>query len=207
MDDIVKAAIAKWPNVPACYGWLALDARGNWRMRDARCQALNLPGDIIRHPSLLSFINRNYQHDDKGQWYFQNGPQKVYVDLAATPYIARTSATGFTLHTGDTLPLPDAAFFNSEGNLILRSNTILAQLDDRDLAEVSGYLYENKRLLNDDEFMKWLEQTNQSNSDPQLMWHYQGKSDYAIPVAKNELADLMLTLGFQSHPAADHPSA
>ncbi|MFM7971511.1 MAG: DUF2946 family protein, partial [Betaproteobacteria bacterium] len=25
MDDIVKAALKKWPNVPACYGWLALD--------------------------------------------------------------------------------------------------------------------------------------------------------------------------------------
>ncbi len=29
MDDIVKAAIAKWPNVPNCFGWLGLDARGN----------------------------------------------------------------------------------------------------------------------------------------------------------------------------------
>ena len=28
MDDIVKQAMAKWPNVPHCYGWLALDARG-----------------------------------------------------------------------------------------------------------------------------------------------------------------------------------
>ena len=47
MDDIVKQAIAKWPNVPHCYGWLALDARGNWRMRDERSQALALPGDRI----------------------------------------------------------------------------------------------------------------------------------------------------------------
>ena len=27
MDDIVKQAMAKWPNVPHCYGWLALAAR------------------------------------------------------------------------------------------------------------------------------------------------------------------------------------
>jgi len=39
MDDIVKAALKKWPNVPACYGWLALDARGDWYMRDDRTQA------------------------------------------------------------------------------------------------------------------------------------------------------------------------
>jgi hypothetical protein len=87
MDDIVKAAMAKWPDVPDCYGWLALDARGNWRMRDARCQALNLPGDIIRHPSLINFINRNYTVDERGCWFFQNGPQRVYVDLETTPYI------------------------------------------------------------------------------------------------------------------------
>ena len=39
MDDIVKQALAKWPNVPDCYGWLGLDARGLWYMRDDRAQA------------------------------------------------------------------------------------------------------------------------------------------------------------------------
>ena len=39
MDEIVKQAMAKWPNVPHCYGWLGLDARGNWYMRDDRVQA------------------------------------------------------------------------------------------------------------------------------------------------------------------------
>ncbi len=39
MDDIVRQAIAKWPNVPDCYGWLGLDARGRWFMRDDAVQA------------------------------------------------------------------------------------------------------------------------------------------------------------------------
>ncbi len=39
MDDIVRQAMAKWPNVPHCYGWLGLDERGNWYMRDDRVQA------------------------------------------------------------------------------------------------------------------------------------------------------------------------
>jgi len=30
MDEIVDAALKKWPNVPHCYGWLGLDARGAW---------------------------------------------------------------------------------------------------------------------------------------------------------------------------------
>ena len=40
MDDIVRQAMVKWPNVPHCHGWLGLDARGNWYLRDAQAQAL-----------------------------------------------------------------------------------------------------------------------------------------------------------------------
>src|ERR1051326_6893112 len=31
MDEIVARSLAKWPNVPAVYGWLALDRRGKRR--------------------------------------------------------------------------------------------------------------------------------------------------------------------------------
>ena len=49
MDEAVHRALAKWPNVPACYGWLALDRRGRWRMRDEHAQAHGLLGDIVRN--------------------------------------------------------------------------------------------------------------------------------------------------------------
>src|SRR5690606_3719308 len=113
--------MAKWPNVPHCHGWLRLDARGAWRMRDERAQALDLPGDRIAHPALLNFINRNYTRDDSGAWYFQNGPQRVYVDLEATPYIARTDPEhGFILHTGVPMPPPAAAWLTDQGSLLLQ---------------------------------------------------------------------------------------
>ena len=35
MDPIVRRAIARWPNVPAVYGWLKLDRRGRWSVRTA----------------------------------------------------------------------------------------------------------------------------------------------------------------------------
>ncbi len=97
MDEIVKQAMAKWPNVPDCYGWLGLDARGNWYMRDARAQALGLfasgvpgcKGSLLRHDKLIEFIGRNYMADAQGQWFFQNGPQRVFVELEATPWIWR----------------------------------------------------------------------------------------------------------------------
>ena len=93
MDEIVEAALRKWPNVPHCYGWLALDARGNWYMRDDRIQAAGpfpqIKGSRIEHPKLLGFIERNYAHDDAGAWFFQNGPQRVYVELEAAPWVWR----------------------------------------------------------------------------------------------------------------------
>lgn len=97
MDDIVKQALAKWPRVPHCYGWLGLDARGNWYLRDDSVQArgpfsggtAQSKGSLLQHEKLIEFIGRNYQADALGQWFFQNGPQRVYVELDATPLIWR----------------------------------------------------------------------------------------------------------------------
>lgn len=98
MDAIVEAALRKWPNVPHCYGWLALDARGDWYLRDAAAQAAapfpRLKGSRIEHERLRSFIERNYASDARGCWYFQNGPQRVYVQLEAAPWVFRLDAVG-----------------------------------------------------------------------------------------------------------------
>jgi hypothetical protein len=102
MDDIVKQAMAKWPNVPHCYGWLGLDARGNWYMRDDAAQAAGAfasgasgaKGSLLKHEKLIAFIQRNYGGDAAGQWFFQNGPQRVYVELEATPWIWRVNDQG-----------------------------------------------------------------------------------------------------------------
>ncbi len=115
MDDIVKQAIAKWPNVPDCYGWVGLDARGNWYMRDDRVQAagpfaapegssgMAARGSRLLHAKLIDFIQRNYESDASGRWFFQNGPQRVYVELEATPFIWRVAAApafAVAAHTG-----------------------------------------------------------------------------------------------------------
>jgi hypothetical protein len=93
MDEIVKAALRKWPQVPHCYDWLALDARGQWYMRDERIQRAGpfpqVKGSRIDHAKLLEFIGRNYEADARGCWYFQNGPQRVYVQLEAAPWTWR----------------------------------------------------------------------------------------------------------------------
>ena len=108
MDEIVKAALKKWPQVPHCYGWLALDARGDWYMRDDRIQRAGpfprVKGSRIQHEKLIDFIQRNYESDAKGCWYFQNGPQRVYVQLEAAPWVWRVRWDGqapvLASHTG-----------------------------------------------------------------------------------------------------------
>jgi hypothetical protein len=109
MDDLVRQAMAKWPHVPDCYGWLGLDSRGQWLMRDDRVQTLgafqsSVPGakgSVLRHDKLIEFIGRNYESDAQGRWYFQNGPQRVYVELERAPWVWRVSADGsITSHTG-----------------------------------------------------------------------------------------------------------
>ena len=93
MDEQVLRSLIKWPNVPHCFGWLALDRRGQWRMRDEFAQANNLPGNAIQHTALNEFIARNYGCDTKGRYFFQNGPQRVFITLDATPWIVRIIPT------------------------------------------------------------------------------------------------------------------
>ena len=76
MDTAVIQALARWPNVPDCYDWLMLDRRGRWRLRHPQ-DAMRF--EPIQHAELRDYIARNYSVDTSGAWYFQNGPQKVFV--------------------------------------------------------------------------------------------------------------------------------
>ena len=89
MDEQVLRSLIKWPNVPDCYGWLALDRRGQWRMVDEYAQQHHLPGKLIDHVALNEFISRNYASDMAGRYFFQNGPQRVFITLNATPWVLR----------------------------------------------------------------------------------------------------------------------
>jgi hypothetical protein len=88
----------KWPAVPHCYGWLGLDARGDWYLRDEPTQAAGpfpqAKGSRIEHEGLRGFIERNYEADARGCWFFQNGPQRVFVDLEAAPRVFRLDVGG-----------------------------------------------------------------------------------------------------------------
>lgn len=126
MDEIVKAALKKWPNVPHCRGWLALDARGDWYMRDDRVQRAGpfpqVKGSRIQHDKLREFIERNYERDEHGAWFFQNGPQRVYVELEAAPWVWRLAAgPTITSHTGRAARF-ESAWLDEQGRLFLATD-------------------------------------------------------------------------------------
>lgn len=198
MDQSVKEAMAKWPNVPDCYGWLALDARGRWRMRDAHAQALGLPGDVIVNAALIGFINRNYLHDDLGRWYFQNGPQRVYVNLEAAPYIAHTDPTqGFILHTREPLALVDAALITEAGNLLLRGDGKIAMVDDRDMAECMADLRIDGTAASDHQVLDWLDHPD---NPAELSLHRDGQ---ILTLRRIERAAIPAHFGFVQVPQPD----
>lgn len=122
------SAIAKWPNVPACYDWLSLDRRGNWRLQ----------GERVTHSGLINFINRQYSADESGCWFLQNGPQRVFVSLAYTPWIFRRENDGFSSHTSQPTGAIHAIYLDEEGNILLATELGIGLLDDRELTQFLG---------------------------------------------------------------------
>lgn len=130
MDAAVRKSLARWPNVPAVYGWLRLDARGNWLLRTSA-------GGVfarIGNPNLRAFIARNYGPDERGAWFFQNGPQRVFVRLERAPLVFRLRGEEPQDHCGWAAGRLEGAWVDERGALFLEGERGLGVLDDRDLA-------------------------------------------------------------------------
>jgi hypothetical protein len=127
--------MAKWPNVPAVYGWLSLDRRGNWRIK----------GERIANPLVTEFMGRNYAHDEHGRWYFQNGPQRVFVDLDYAPLVLRVvSPHGAPLalqtHTGKPVAAVSGMWLDENGIVLLETEHGAGTVHDRELDRLVPFL-------------------------------------------------------------------
>ena len=158
--------------MPPCFGWLSLSRRGEWQ----------LPDGPIRHPGLAAFIGRNYEADTDGRWYFQNGPQRVFVNLAYTPTVVRlVSPECLQTHTSLAVEALSGAWLDEEGSLLLGSEHGIALLDDRDLAAMAAHLAGD------------LEQP-----DGAVELHWNGLH---LPVGRIVRADVPARFGFVGQPA------
>ena len=142
MDELVLQAMQRWPGVPAVYGWLRLDRRGRWMLVDRGMPGFDETrhgaGSVITSPPIVDFIGRNYLHDAQGRWYWQNGPQQVFVDLELAPLILRVlgngESAGLVAHTGEAVGRVDAAWRTPGGELILETDLGPGAIHDLDLA-------------------------------------------------------------------------
>ena len=131
MDQTVIRGMLKWPNVPAVYGWLALDRRGSWMIKSVSGRF-----ERIANPAVSQFIGRNYAADAEGRWYFQNGPQRVFVTLDYTPWVYRLddAGAGVLAHTGAAARALESVYLDDAGALLLKAEMGIGVLLDRDLA-------------------------------------------------------------------------
>jgi len=139
MDESTRQSLDKWPNVPHVYGWLALDARGHWLLRNPASGAF----ERIANAALRAYISRNYDADPSGAWYFQNGPQRVYVRLERTPLVFRLQPGGLVDHCGRAAGTLRGAWLEEGGALLLEGERGVGVLDDRDLGAVCGCIVDD----------------------------------------------------------------
>lgn len=156
MDEWVLNALKRWPNVPALFGWLGLDRRGRWLVQ----------GETISHPRIVDVINRNYAVDEHGRWYFQNGPQRGYMQLESTPMILCISEDSEHLITHTGLPVERllAAYIDEEGSLVLVTEHGPGELRGTDLQWALDRLSIGGKPTDDDSLAAALGLPSESNT-------------------------------------------
>lgn len=192
MDDIVKAAMAKWPDVPDVYGWLELTARGEWLIK----------GEPIDNEAIRAFIGRNYASDGRGNWYFQNGPQRVYVSPEATPIVYRLDEAGrLESHTGAHSLQLRAAFADAAGRLYLDTDLGPGLVDSRDIGHFAERIVDRTgRVLDERALVLWNAGEAEAFLNPDGL---HARHDPLVRIVRVDGNRLPETLGFVARPGRE----
>ena len=180
MDDIVLRGMAKWPNVPAVYGWLSLTRRGQWLIK----------GDPVSNSTIADFIARNYEHDEHGCWFFQNGPQRVFVELEYTPLVYRatmSSEVALKSHVGHTPASLSGAWLDENGSLVIDTECGVGVMHDQDLEYLMGAFVDiSGNSVPEAALEIGLERTQQGHHS-QLCLEYRGSTVIIEPLQSREV--------------------
>lgn len=193
MDDIVLRGMAKWPDVPAVFGWLALDRRGHWLLK----------GERIANPGIAAFFGRNYGCDEQGRWFFQNGPQRVYVALEYTPQVYRLvsppqAQPQLVAHSGTAATTIRAVYVDDAGQLLLDTELGIGLLHDADLEQLLPRFCDAGGRILPDATLAALLETLQAGTAAGL-WFDTGTA--RIPVKPIRAAEVPARFGFVARPA------
>lgn len=186
MEDWVQRAQNRWPNVPALYGWLALDRRGRWLIK----------GETISRPQIIDTLNLNYAADERGRWYFQNGPQRGYVSLARAPLLLRAEDDGsLWTHTGETVKAISAAYIDEGGGLWFATEQGPAALHEQDFGWTLDRLHVGSKAMEESALAAAL--ALPSGAATPLVLHL---GSQRLPVRRLDVSEAAATLGFVSDP-------
>lgn len=186
MDEWVRRALAKWPDVPALFGWLGLSRRGDWLIQ----------GERITHPRIVDAISRNYAADEHGRWFFQNGPQRGYVALEFTPRIVRVQADDRLCdQTGRVIDTAKALYLDEQGAGVLDTPIGAAGIDGAHLNWVLERLTHAGAPVDEDDLADALAVPDGVSTELTLQAF--GKS---LPVHRADRAALEVRLGYVREP-------
>jgi len=192
MDELVLRGMAKWPNVPAVYGWLSLDRRGQWRIK----------GERISNPLVTEFIGRNYARDERGCWFFQNGPQRVFVDLDYTPHIYRIVSRdreplALELSTGSPVSAILGAWIDEAGAALLETDCGIGTVHDLDLERLLAYFTDAAGVPLAEDAIDAPMQRLQEGQEAPLWLRYRGAGIRVKPIRSATVAH---RFGFSARP-------
>jgi len=190
MDERVQRALERWPNVPDVYGWLSLDRRGRWR----------LDGGIVRNHNTREAIDRNYACDDRGRWYYQNGPQRVFACLEYTPWIHTIDgASELRTHTGLKVNRLKGVWVDECWSLLLHTEHGIGAVADNDAEQLLDRFCDSAGTLLDVDAVE-----RRLTASPAMMTHlnlflsWQGRH----PVERILSTEVRVRFGFDPAPAA-----
>ena len=192
MDDIVVRGMAKWPNVPAVYGWLSLDRRGQWLIK----------GERISNPLVTEFIGRNYARDERGCWFFQNGPQRVFVVLDFAPFVYRVvspegSPLALETHNGKPVSAVAGAWIDETGAALLETEHGMGVVHDRDLDRLLPHLTDAAgAALAEDALDELMDRVQQGREAP-LWLRFRGAGVRVLPIRSETVSQ---RFGFCARP-------
>jgi Protein of unknown function (DUF2946) len=194
MDEAVLRSMAKWPDVPAVYGWLTLDRRGNWLLK----------GERISNRAVVEFIARNYERDGEGRWFFQNGAQRVYVALEYTPLVYRVvSAFGEPLelqtHTARRAAGVAGSWMDENSELLIATEHGIGVVLDRDLESVVPALVDEGGTPLSEEDLERIVECFQTGREA-LLWVRHGNANVKVEAIRS--TDVPRRFGFVATPTA-----
>ena len=203
MDDLVLQSLIKWPSVPNCFGWLALDRRGRWRIRNEYAQKYNLPGEVIQNNHFNEYIKRNYSRDINGRYFFQNGPQRVYISIDAAPWIVRITPSNESLQFVTQCQNqfhPQEALSDESGNIFISGLTMQTILHEKGPV---AFIQENQpsiALLHDHDLDLFadLARLDGHSCNLESSWSWLGRR---LPIHPIRSLEIPGRFGFKKNPA------